>query len=129
MIRLYGNAPYKTVLVHGGPGASGALKEFAKELSELSQTGIAEPLQSKYSIEELIEELYLQIKENCTDKVSLIGHSWGAFLVAFFAEKYPELVDKIILVSCAPLEDKYVAEIGNRRLQNLSENIKTSSQD
>lgn len=124
MIRLYGNAPYKTVLVHGGPGAIGSLKGFAKELSELSQTGVAEPLQSKYSIEELIEELYLQIKGNCTEKVSLIGHSWGAFLVAFFAEKYPELVDKVIIVGCAPLEDKYVAEIGNRRLQNLSDEYK-----
>ena len=29
MVRLYGNAPYKIVLVHGGPGAIGSLKGFA----------------------------------------------------------------------------------------------------
>ncbi len=29
MVRLYGNAPYKIVLVHGGPGAIGTLKGFA----------------------------------------------------------------------------------------------------
>lgn len=75
MVRLYGSAPYKVVLVHGGPGAIGSLKGFAKELSELSQIGVVEAIQYKYSIAELIEELYSQIKENCSDRVSLIGHS------------------------------------------------------
>ena len=77
MVRLYGNAPYKIVLVHGGPGAIGSLKGFAQELNELSQIGVMEAIQSKYSIDELIEELYNQIKDNCSDKVSLAGHSWG----------------------------------------------------
>ncbi|MBQ7774610.1 MAG: alpha/beta hydrolase [Lachnospiraceae bacterium] len=121
MVRLYGKAPYKIVLVHGGPGAIGSLKGFAQELNELSQIGVMEAIQSKYSIAELIEELYNQIMDNCWDKVSLVGHSWGAWLVALFAEKYPELVAHVILVGSGPLEDKYVAEIGKRRLENLSE--------
>ena len=62
MVRLYGEAPYKIVLVHGGPGAIGSLKGFASEL-----------------------------------------------------------IEHIILIGCAPLEDKYVSEIGARRFQNLSE--------
>ena len=57
MVRLYGNAPYKIVLVHGGPGAIGSLKGFAKELSNLLQVGVVEALQSKYTIAELIDEL------------------------------------------------------------------------
>lgn len=120
MVRLYGIEPYKIVLVHGGPGAIGALKGFAKELSILTDKGVVEAIQSKYSIAELIEELYYQIRENCVEKVTLIGHSWGAWLVALFAEKYPEFVKDIILVGCAPLEDKYVSEIGLRRVSNLS---------
>ena len=75
MVRLYGEEPYKVVLVHGAPGAVGSLKGFAEELSELSKVGIVEPIQSKYSIAELIDELYCQIKDNCVDKVTLIGHS------------------------------------------------------
>ena len=121
MVRLYGNAPYKIVLVHGGPGAIGSLKGFAKELNELSQIGVVEALQSKYSIDELVEELYNQIKDNCNEKVSLIGHSWGAWLVAFFSAKYPVLIENVILVGSGPLEDKYVSEIGARRMENLSE--------
>lgn len=121
MVRLYGKAPYKIVLVHGGPGAIGSLKGFAWELNELSQIGVIEAIQSKYSITELIEELHNQIKENCSDKVSLIGHSWGAWLAVLFAEKYPELTRHVIMVGSGPLEDRYVSQIGERRLQNLSE--------
>lgn len=121
MVRLYGGKPYKVVLVHGGPGAIGSLKGFAEELSELSKVGVVEAIQSKYSIDELIEELYCQIKDNCANKVSLIGHSWGAWLVVLFAEKYPEMINNVIMVGSGPLEDKYVSEIGTRRFKNLSE--------
>lgn len=31
MVHLYGTSLYKIVLVHGGPGAIGYLKGFAKE--------------------------------------------------------------------------------------------------
>lgn len=121
MVRLYGKAPYTAVLVHGGPGAGGSLKGFAEELSGSAQIGVVEAIQSKYSIAELIDELYDQISDNCTEQISLVGHSWGAWLAVLFAEKYPELVKNIILVGCAPLEDKYVSEICSRRLLNLSD--------
>lgn len=121
MVRLYGKEPYRVVLVHGGPGAIGSLKGFSEEFSELSKLGVVEAIQSKYSIAELIEELYCQIKDNCIGKVSLIGHSWGAWLVAIFAEKYPELIKSVILIGCGPLEDQYVSEISSRRLQNLTD--------
>lgn len=121
VVRLYGNEPYKVVLVHGGPGAIGSLKGFSKELSELAGVGVVEAIQSKYSINELIEELYFQIKDNTTNKISLVGHSWGAWLVVLFAERYPDLIENVILVGSGPLEDKYVSEIGNRRFQNLSD--------
>ena len=72
MVLLYGKAPYKVVLVHGGPGAIGSLKGFAQELHILSQVGVMEALQSKYSVAELIAELHNQINENGNEKVSFI---------------------------------------------------------
>lgn len=30
MVELHGKAPYKTVLIHGGPGAIGSLKPVQK---------------------------------------------------------------------------------------------------
>ena len=80
MVRLYGKRPYRIVLVHGGPGAIGTLKGFSDELSRVSNIGVVEALQSKYTISELIEELKEQILENCEGRVYLIGHSWGARL-------------------------------------------------
>lgn len=128
MVRLYGKAPYKFVLVHGGPGAAGSLRGFAEELSRISEAGVVEAIQSQYSINELIEELYCQIKENCAGRVSLIGHSWGAWLAVLLAERYPEAVDTIVLIGCPPLEEKYVSEIVSRRLQNLSGEDKAAFQ-
>lgn len=121
MARLHGEAPYRVVLVHGGPGAIGSLKGFAGELSRVAGVGVVEAIQSRYSVGELIEELHDQIGQNCCGKIVLVGHSWGAWLAALFAAKYPEAVGRLILVGSGPLEDKYVSEIGRRRLQNLSE--------
>lgn len=120
MVRLYGRSPCKIVLVHGGPGAIGSLKGFAGELAELSQTGVVEAIQSKHSIAGLIEELHDQIRDNCSGRITLAGHSWGAWLAALLAEKYEELAEQVVLIGCPPLEDTYVSEINARRCQNLS---------
>lgn len=121
MIRLHGRPPYKTILIHGGPGAVGSLEICADRLSRLSGKGVAEALQSKYSIAELKKELYEQIWENCAKKVTLIGHSWGAWLAALFAAEYPLLCENVVLVGCPPLQDQYVEDIHSRRMQNLSQ--------
>ena len=55
MVELHGKAPYKTVCIHGGPGAIGSLDTFSEELSRRTGTGVVEALQSQYSIAELFE--------------------------------------------------------------------------
>lgn len=95
MVELHGKAPYKTILIHGGPGAIGSLKNWAEELSGLTKRGIVEALQSQYSIAGLIEELYLRIIEYCQEKPTLIGHSWGAWLAVLFAGRYPKIAKPI----------------------------------
>jgi len=40
--REYGKAPFKTAVIHGGPGGSGEMAPVARELS--STRGILEPL-------------------------------------------------------------------------------------
>lgn len=113
MVRKYGKKPYNIVVLHGGPGALGSAAGLSRLLS--GKYGILEPMQSKYSIGELEEELLDQIKANCPGKVILAGHSWGAWLAGLFAERYPEKVKKVILIGCGPLEEKYVLQIQERR--------------
>jgi pimeloyl-ACP methyl ester carboxylesterase len=97
----------------------GSAAGLAREISKTY--GVLEPMQSKYSITKLIEELKAQIEANCTCPVILIGHSWGAWLAGLFAEAYPEITAKVILVGSGPLEEKYVHEIGERRKRNMNE--------
>ncbi len=116
--RKYGNAPFSIALIHGGPGAAGSMMTVAEKLSK--HFGVLEPLQTKRSIPELIEELYITLLSHHSFPITLIGHSWGAWLSYIFAAKYPDLVKKLILVSSGPFETKYAEEISNTRWQRFS---------
>ena len=57
---------------------------------------------------------------NCMVPITLVGHSWGAWLVLLYAAKYPELANKIILVGSGPLEIKYVDQTDETRRKHLT---------
>lgn len=118
MVRKHGEKPYHIVVLHGGPGAAGSAYGLAKMLSETH--GVLEPMQSRDTISGLENELENQIDTNCTGKVTLVGHSWGALLAGLFAEKYPFLVKKIVLIGCAPLDAEYAPDIILRRKHNMT---------
>lgn len=118
IFRKYGKEPFSVVIVHGGPGAPGYMKPVAEELSEVY--GVIEPLQSGDTIDRQLDELKEIIKNNCTLPVTLIGHSYGAWLITIFASEYPEFIKNIILVSSGPFDAEYVYRINetiNKRLQ------------
>lgn len=118
MVRKHGKEPYHIVVLHGGPGAAGSALGLA--LIDFKEFGVLEPMQSKHTVMELEEELMEQIKENCSGKVILAGHSWGAWLAGLFAERFPDKVEKVILIGCGPLDEAYVSQIGDRRKENMS---------
>lgn len=118
MVRKHGKEPYHIVVLHGGPGAAGSAFGLAGLIAQ--EYGVLEPMQSKYTIIELEEELMEQIEENCSGKVILAGHSWGAWLAGLFAERFPDKVEKVILIGCGPLDEAYVSQIGERRKGNMS---------
>lgn len=116
--RFHGDAPYKIITVHGGPGGAGQLNVFSSELSKYC--GVIEALQTKYSIPEQIEELKQQITDNCNEPIAVIGHSWGAWLSMMLATKYPELIQKLILIGCGALQEEYRGNQEDLRLSRLS---------
>jgi len=117
-VRFYGDKPYKAAVVHGGPGALGSVAAIARVLSK--GMGVIEPLQTRTTIEDLLEELGEVIRANCKVPITFIGHSWGAWLVILYAAKYPELVKKIIFVGSGPFEIKYVDRINKARRMRLT---------
>ena len=123
--RTYGNKPYRMILIHGGPGALGDMGYLANQLSEYF--GVIEALQTKSSIHELIEELKEILEEIEADdsKYILAGHSWGAWLAYLFAAKYPNFVEKLILVGSGPFEVDYVQELEKTRMERMTEEQRT----
>jgi pimeloyl-ACP methyl ester carboxylesterase len=123
-LRTYGTAPYQAAVIHGGPGAPGEMAPVARELSSLC--GVLEPLQTKTTLREQLEELHTIVKENGHLPITLIGYSWGAMLSYIFTAHYPSLVKKLILISSGVYEDQYAASIMKTRLNRLSEGERTA---
>lgn len=117
-VRFYGETPYRAALVHGGPGAPGAMAPVARSLSN-SGIHVIEPLQTKTTIQGQIGELSETI--HAYAPITLIGHSWGAWLSYLTAARYPDLVEKFILVSSGPFEFHYAESIMPTRLARLTD--------
>jgi pimeloyl-ACP methyl ester carboxylesterase len=115
--RKFGPAPYRLVLVHGGPGAAGYLAPLAGRLSRF--TGVIDAYQTGDNIDALLQELFNVITSHTELPVTLLGHSWGAWLSLLFAGSYPSLIRKLVLVASAPLEEKYVPGINETRMNRL----------
>jgi pimeloyl-ACP methyl ester carboxylesterase len=115
--RTYGDPPYAVALLHGGPGALGEMAPVARELAV--RRGVLEPLQTRNSVEGQIQELQMVLEEHAALPALLVGYSWGAWLGLLTAARYPDLVQKLILVSSGPFEEKYAGEITQTRLGRL----------
>ncbi|MCD8102478.1 MAG: alpha/beta hydrolase [Alistipes sp.] len=119
MIRRYGNYPIHAAVIHGGPGAQGSMGCVAQRLGVMGY-GIIEPFQTGYSIATLVKELESQLRSKARQPVYLIGHSWGAWLSLIFASQHPDMVKGLVLVGCAPFDEKYVSHITTSRLKKFS---------
>lgn len=118
-VRLYGKKPYRVAVIHGGPGAPGSVAAVARELSK--EHGVLEPIQTRTSVEGQVLELWGTLQEHGTPPITLIGHSWGAWLAFLTAAKYPSMVRKLILVGSGPFAESYVQQLSATRLARLRE--------
>ncbi|MXO07305.1 alpha/beta fold hydrolase [Flavobacterium sp. HBTb2-11-1] len=98
------------IFVHGGPGAwSKSFEEFGGNVLEdkltmcyYDQRGCGRsgsPADNNYSMDRMIndiEEIRTHLK---TDKIFVIGHSFGGILATKYAEKYPQHVKGLILLN------------------------------
>lgn len=107
--REYGTPPYKIIVVHGGPGARGSCAGICRELSR--NFGVIEILQSKNTINELIDEMVDIVKKYKCNRTIIIGHSFGAWLSFIFASTHPEYIEKLILVGSGLFDSKYYPQL------------------
>ncbi len=118
MVRAYGNPPYTAALLHGGPGAQGSLACLAQELGKTH--GVLEPIQSRSTVQGLLDELEEQLACYETKHLTLVGHSAGALLAILYAAQHQKQVHQLVLVGCPPLKDDYKDELLRLRCLRLS---------
>ncbi len=121
---LQEHQPYPIIYLHGGPG--GAIsKRVVDDLKRLSnygfdlyfydQAGSGNSTRliniSDYTVQRHIDDLFEIIKNIHSEKVILIGQSWGAILAAAYLSQHPETIDKIIFTSPGPVYPINNAEI------------------
>lgn len=117
-LRKYGSPPFKAALIHGGPGAAGEMAPVAAVLSE--HISVLEPLQTAGSLDGQVAELKAILEKESGEPLVLAGFSWGAWLALILASRHPELVNKLILISSGPFEEKYAHTITEARFARLS---------
>lgn len=114
-IKAYGNPKSVPVLfLHGGPGYNSANFEVttARRLAEKGfyvvvydrrGEGRSTFKKVKYTFEEAFNDINYVLKKKKIKSVILLGHSFGGMLALKYAEKFPENVRKIVLMS-APVQ-------------------------
>lgn len=53
-----------------------------------------------YSLDKLVNDIYLFIRALNYDKVSLVSHDWGGIVAWQFAQMHPEVLDKLVVLNC-----------------------------
>jgi proline iminopeptidase len=102
------------VLLHGGPGMSS--QTFKRKFDFLSEgyqviyydqrgsgNSQIKPDSSAYTIDQLVEELESLRRDKLkSEQMILVGHSAGGALAQRYAMKYPQRVNKMVLVTALP---------------------------
>jgi len=84
------------------------------------QWGVLEPFQTRMSVDGQVEELRQAIEEAGEAPVTLIGHSWGAWLGFIAAARHPDLVGKLTLIGSGGFEAAHAEGPDLTRLSRLT---------
>lgn len=127
--RRVGAGP-EVVVLHGGPGAhhdylrpgfdrlaaGRTLVYYDQRGGGQSQVGREVPVGWREQVEDL-EALRLQWGR---DRLVVAGYSWGGLLALLYALEYPDLIERLALVSCAPIWRGARSEFERRFLERSS---------
>lgn len=102
------------VLIHGG---GSWLYSYRNNIDELSRKYkvyavdmpghgyTTEKTKVKYDLDTYAEFIKEFLESQKIDKSNIVGHSWGGGWSVYFTEKYPEMVDKLVLLDSSGLNE------------------------
>jgi len=109
--KKYGEKGRVIVILHGLFGMLDNWNTLAKHLAENYQVYILDQRNhgkschtSKMSYDLMMEDLLLFLNEQNLDQINLVGHSMGGKVAMNFALKYPNYLERLIVVDIAPKE-------------------------
>lgn len=105
----------KLVLLHGGGTWSYSFRYLILQLQDrydllvldLPGFGLSRPMDEhfrNYSMSSFVKNLRQFLDAKKVDRFTFVGHSWGGGLALGYAEKFPEQVQKLILLSSSGLD-------------------------
>ncbi len=127
VVRTHGQAPYHVAVLHGGPGAPGTVEPVARTLGACR--GVLEPFQGAVTLQGQVDELRRQLLQCADFPVTLIGHSWGAWLAWILATQHPCMVQRLVLVSSGAFQEDYAADLMDTRRARLSKEQRSEVND
>lgn len=102
------------ILIHGG---GSWLYSYQKNIESLAKTHLVYALDmpghgytvstenKDYDLDTYADFIYDFMKEKKKDKATIIGHSWGGGWSLYFTEKYPDSVEKLVLLAPSGLNE------------------------
>ena len=111
---LIGNSKRDLFIIHGFLGMGDNWKTHANKIAENNFRVHLIDLRNhgksfwsdEFSFEIMVEDLYKYAKHYNIKRFCLLGHSRGGNIGMLFAQKYPELLEKIIIVDIIPKQYK-----------------------
>ena len=111
---LIGNSKRDLFIIHGFLGMGDNWKTHANKIAENNFRVHLIDLRNhgksfwsdEFSFEIMVEDIYNYAKCYNIERFSLLGHSMGGNIGMLFAQKYPELLEKIIIVDIIPKQYK-----------------------
>lgn len=102
-------AGFPLVVLHGVFGSGDNWISMAKIFGESFEVFLVDqrnhgksPHDASFSYDLLVEDLKSFLETNGLSKINLLGHSMGGKVAMRFAQKYPELLEKLIVVDISP---------------------------
>lgn len=98
------------VLLHGYPQTHHAWHKIIPELAQyftviapdLRGLGDSERPATGYEKQIIAEDIYQLVRSLGYEKIYLVGHDYGGSTAYFLASEHPELVQRLIVIECAP---------------------------
>lgn len=137
---IYGSGDLVFVL-HGGPGMFH--DELVPHFAQLAESyavvfydqrgngrsSLEQIDRDTFNVELMVDDLEQLRKEFKVERLTLLGHSWGGLLALYYATKYPDNVERLILIDAAPVNTDLLMKSYENLVSRFSESEWTHLQE